>query len=209
MSPDRTEQLEATRLYLVCDAQPGGRSPAEFLPRVIQAGVGMVQLRDKTLDDVELLSSAISFREICHEHGALFIVNDRPDIAVMSLADGAHIGQDDLLVADARAIVGPEQILGLSTHSPDQIDAASGVEYIGVGPINETPTKPGRRAVGLELVRYANTAATVPFFAIGGIDSTNIAAVSANGAKRVAIVRALTDASDPAEAARTLRATLA
>ena len=122
-----------------------------------------------------------------------------------------HVGQDDISVARARAELGPDRLVGLSTHSPAQIDAAAtaGVDYIGVGPVYPTPTKPGRPAVGLELVRYASAHATMPFFAIGGIDPVMISAVIDAGASRVAVVRAITEASDPATAARELRTALA
>jgi thiamine-phosphate pyrophosphorylase len=119
-----------------------------------------------------------------------------------------HVGQDDVTVAEARAMIGSDRLVGLSTHSPAHVDAAAGagIDYIGVGPVHATPTKPGRPAVGLELVRYAAENATVPFFAIGGISPANVDAVHEAGADRVAVVRALTEASDPALAARTLRA---
>src|SRR5581483_11444597 len=124
-------------------------------------------------------------------------------------ADGVHVGQDDTPVAAAREALGADRIVGLSTHSPEQIDAAAGVDYIGVGPVHATPTKPGRPAVGLDLVRYAAAHAAVPFFAIGGISAANVADVRAAGASRIAVVRALTEASDPALSARRLRQALA
>ncbi|MDQ6817036.1 MAG: thiamine phosphate synthase, partial [Actinomycetota bacterium] len=137
----------------------------------------------------------------------LFILNDRPDLAVDLGADGVHVGQDDMPPLAARELVGPDLLLGLSTHTPEQVGAASGlpIDYIGVGPVHETPTKPGRRAVGLELVRYASRHAGLPFFAIGGIDAGCSAAVRAAGARRIAVVRALSEASDPESAARQLR----
>src|SRR5262249_30104592 len=146
----------------------------------------------------------------CAEHGALFILNDRPDLVADIGADGVHVGQDDMSVARAREIVGPDLIVGLSTHSPEQIDRAGelAVDYIGVGPVHATPTKPGRPAVGLELVRYAAGYAPVPWFAIGGIAPENADSVREAGASRAAVVRALTDAADPERAARELRAQL-
>jgi thiamine-phosphate pyrophosphorylase len=203
---DRSERLRAARLYFICDARPGGRALAELLPAVLEAGVDVFQLRDKRLADEELLELGLAARDWCDEHGALFIVNDRADIAVAVGADGVHVGQDDVSVETARAIVGGERVVGLSTHSPDQIAAARGADYIGVGPVNETPTKPGRPAVGVELVRHAAAHANVPFFAIGGIDAGNLAVVLAAGARRVAVLRAIADASDPAAVARELRA---
>src|SRR5207302_8467505 len=135
--------------------------------------------------------------------------NDRPDVAVAADADGVHVGQDDMAVDAARAVVGPDRLVGLSTHSPAQVDAApDAVDYIGVGPVYETPTKPGRPAVGLELVRYAADHAPVPFFAIGGIDEASVEAVRAAGATRVAVVRALTEAREPELAARALRSAI-
>jgi thiamine-phosphate pyrophosphorylase len=145
------------------------------------------------------------FAPICAAHGALFILNDHPELVAAAGADGVHLGQDDTPVAAARDIVGEGRLIGLSTHTPEQIDGGAGPDYIGVGPVHATPTKPGRPAVGLELVRYAAAHATVPFFAIGGIDAGNAGAVRAAGARRVAVVRALTEAADPERAARVLR----
>jgi thiamine-phosphate pyrophosphorylase len=197
---DRLTRLSEARLYLVCPDMPD-----DFLHAALAGGVDVVQLREKHASDQEVLATARRFAVACAERGALLIINDRPDLAVAAGADGVHIGQDDMPVANAREIVGPERIVGLSTHTPGQIDAADGVDYIGVGPVNATPTKPGRPAVGLELVRYAADNARVPFFAIGGIDPTNVAAVRAAGAERIAVVRALVEAEDPRATARKLR----
>ncbi len=147
---------------------------------------------------------------MCARHGALFVVNDDPHLAAAANADGVHVGQDDVSVAQARMLLGPDRLVGLSTHTPAQIDAAApaGVDYIGVGPVHATPTKPGRPAVGLDLVRYAAHRATVPFFAIGGIDAGNVESVRAAGAQRVAVVRALTEADDPERAAAALLGTV-
>jgi thiamine-phosphate pyrophosphorylase len=170
--------------------------------------VDIVQLRIKDGSDDAILGAAHRFRAACDAHGALFILNDRPDLVQAANADGVHVGQADTGVTEARELVGPERLVGLSTHSPEQIDAAAGesVDYIGVGPVHATPTKPGRPAVGLELVRYAATDAAVPFFAIGGISPANVGAVAVAGAKRIAVVRALTEAAEPEHAARELRA---
>lgn len=156
------------------------------------------------------MSTGHRFRQITQRHGALLILNDRPDLVERIGADGVHVGQDDLPVAQARRVIGPDRLLGLSTHSPKQVDAAAeaGVDYIGVGPVNETPTKPGRPAVGLDLVRYAARHAQVPFFAIGGISSLNARATREAGAGRIAVVRALTESSQPEAAARELRSLL-
>jgi thiamine-phosphate pyrophosphorylase len=202
---DRRERLSRARLYLVCDARP-----AAWLHAALRGGVDIVQLRDKRAADDQLILLGRSFAQMCAEHDALFILNDRPDLVAETGADGVHLGQDDTPVAAARSIVGAERLVGLSTHSPAQVDAASraGVDYIGVGPVYETPTKPGRAAVGLELVRHAASRATVPFFAIGGLDADNLPTVRAAGARGVAVVRALTQAADPERAARELRAEL-
>jgi thiamine-phosphate pyrophosphorylase len=200
---DRRERLQQSRLYLVCD-----RRPAELVAAALRGGVDVVQLRDKTASDDELLAAAAPMRALCHDHGALFIVNDRPDLAAAAGADGVHVGQDDVPVAEARAIVGPERLVGLSTHTPEQVDAATGVDYIGVGPVAATPTKPGRPAVGLALVAHAAAQAAVPFFAIGGIDPALARAAAGAGAQRIAVVRAITQAADPEAAARALRAAL-
>ncbi len=204
---DRLARLAAARLYLVCDSAPGGRELSELLPRAIAGGVDVVQLREKTLDDERLLALARLARELCERHGALFVVNDRPLLARESGADGVHVGQDDMPVAEVRELVGGDMLIGLSTHAPAEIEAtdAALVDYIGVGPVHATPTKPGRPAVGLELVRYATAQASVPFFAIGGIDAHNLGQVLAAGARRVCVLRAIADAVDPERAARELR----
>lgn len=202
---DRRNRLASARLYLVCDAQPD-----DFLEAVLGAGVDLVQLRMKDASDEQIIAAGRRFARAAASHGALFILNDRPDLVQATGADGVHVGQDDMPVGEARRIVGPEPLIGLSTHSPAQIDAArrAGVDYIGVGPVHATPTKPGRQAVGLELVRYATANANAPFFAIGGISPENVEPVVRAGAARVAVVRAITEAHDPALAARRLRAAL-
>jgi thiamine-phosphate pyrophosphorylase len=204
---DRRARLAAARLYLVCGANPAGSELPTLLRRAIAGGVDIVQLREKRIPDEELVSIASAARVMCEELGALLIVNDRPWVAREARADGIHVGQDDIPVAEVRELVGPEMLIGLSTHSPAQIDAvdASVVDYIGVGPIHETPTKPGRPAVGAELIRYAATHARVPFFAIGGLHSGNLADALDAGATRVCVLRAIADAADPGRAARTLR----
>jgi thiamine-phosphate pyrophosphorylase len=203
--PNRSDRVLATRLYLVCDDRSD-----EFLDAVLAAGVDIVQLRMKDAGEEEIVAVGRRFARIAAGHGALFILNDRPDLVAAAGADGVHVGQDDVDVADARAIVGADRLVGLSTHSPEQVDRAgrAAVDYIGVGPVHATPTKPGRSAVGLELVRYAAEHGSVPFFAIGGISPANVRAVRSAGAERVAVVRALTDAPDPAAAAGVLRRAL-
>ncbi|HEY2770592.1 MAG TPA: thiamine phosphate synthase [Solirubrobacteraceae bacterium] len=202
---NRRERLQDARLYLVCDAQSDA-----FLHAALLGGVDVVQLRCKGADDAAVLDAARRFAAATAAHGALFILNDRPDLVDRAGADGVHVGQDDVAVARARELVGGERLVGLSTHNPAQIDRAadSEVDYIGVGPVHATPTKPGRSAVGLELVRYAADHAALPFFAIGGIDPSNAGAVHAAGAQRIAVVRALTQSSDPEATARGLRAAI-
>ena len=201
---DPRQLLRDARLYLIC-----GAVEDEFLRAALRGGVDIVQLRMKAATEPEVLAAALRFAALCREHDALFILNDRPELVAAAGADGVHVGQDDAPVARARELVGSGRLVGLSTHSPEQVDAAAGVDYIGVGPVHETPTKPGRPAVGVELVRYAAAHAEVPFFAIGGIDPGNVAPVVAAGAHRVAVVRALTEAVDPESSARRLRAALA
>ena len=171
----------------------------------------MVQLRDKQADDEELLRSAAVFRSICAAHDALFWVNDRPDLALAAQADGVHVGQDDTPVAEVRAAVGPDLLIGLSTHTEAQLDAAldSEADELSVGPVHETPTKPGRPAAGLGLIeRAARLAPERPWFAIGGIGLDNVREVVAAGAQRVVVVRAIRDADDPGAAAAELRRAL-
>jgi thiamine-phosphate pyrophosphorylase len=207
---DRRARLAAAKLYLVCAARPPGLPLAELVRPAISGGVDVVQLREKHLPDAELAALARSTRELCSELGALLIVNDRPAVALAAGADGVHVGQDDMPVAAVRKLVGAELMIGLSTHSPQQIDQVDGalVDYIGVGPVHETPTKPGRPAVGLELVRHAAAHASVPFFAIGGLDRGNLADVLGAGASRVCVLRAIGSSADPERAARALRARL-
>ena len=172
----------------------------------------MLQLRDKEADDETLLRALASLRSACDPHGALLWVNDRPDLAVQGGADGVHVGQDDIPVSEVRSEVGPDVLIGLSTHSPSELDAAlaAEVDEISVGPVWETPTKEGRPATGLDYVRYAGSvAAGVPWFAIGGIDLDNVRDVLAAGAERIVVARAIRDAADPRAAAAALKAALA
>lgn len=194
------QRLDAARLYLVCDARDDA-----FVEAALRGGVDLLQLRCKAGDDEEVLTVARRYARICARHGVLFILNDRPDLVAAAEADGVHVGQDDMAVPQARELVGPERIVGLSTHTPAQVHDAAEVDYIGVGPVHATPTKPGRPAVGLELVRYAAAHARIPFFAIGGIDQGNVEAVIGAGASRVAVVRALTESAEPERAARALK----
>ncbi len=200
-----SRRLDAIALYLVMGPP---RAPVrDLLAAAIDGGVGMVQLRDKALADRDLVALAAACATFCRERGVPFIVNDRADIALAAGADGVHVGQDDLPVETARALLGPQRIIGVSTHTPQQIDAAraTSADYIGVGPIHETPTKPGVAAVGTDLVRYAAAHAGQPFFAIGGLDPANVAETIAAGASQVCVLRWVTQAADPRRAAREMR----
>jgi thiamine-phosphate pyrophosphorylase len=202
----RRAWLQEARLYLISDAGPAGRDLEEFLRTVLQAGVDIVQLRDKSADAKEIVRAGRVFRRLCDAYDALFIVNDRPDLAIACGADGVHIGQEDGALDDVRRSVGPDMLIGRSTHSRAQIDGAcrDGADYIAVGPVYATPTKPDYPPVGLDLVRYATMKASVPFFAIGGIDSSTAVEVASAGASRVAVVRAITEADEPGKAAERL-----
>jgi len=197
------ERIAGARLYLVCDARP-----REFLAAAIRGGVDVIQLRDKALGDEGLVTAAREFRAAADAHGALFVLNDRPDLVAACGADGIHVGQDDGTPAEARAVVGPDAIVGRSTHAPAQADAAEAdpdVDYLAVGPVHATPTKPGRPAAGLEYVEYAAGHTRKPWFAIGGLHAGNVGEVVARGATRVVVVRAITESGDPEAAARALR----
>jgi thiamine-phosphate pyrophosphorylase len=209
--PLRRERLRTARLYFVCDALPGGSDPEPLLHAALNGGADIVQLREKQLGRQAIERSAQVFRRLCDTYSALFIVNDDPYLAQSCDADGVHVGQDDTSPEEAREVLGPDAIIGLSTHSEEQIDAAAGrpVDYISAGPIWETPTKEGRPGVGLELISYAMANAPHPFFAIGGIDPSNAAAVVEAGARRLCVVRAVRDADDPSAAAESLRQALA
>jgi thiamine-phosphate pyrophosphorylase len=197
-APDeRKTRLDRARLYLVIEA---GAARA-VVPEALAGGVDVVQLRDKEAADNQVVAAGRWLRGVCDSAGALLIVNDRPDLALACDADGVHLGQDDQPVDDVRRLVGSDVLIGLSTHSPAQIDAAGDADYLGVGPVFETATKPGLEAVGVELVRYASEHATKPWFAIGGIDAARAAEI---GADRIAVVRAIRDAEDPRAAAEAL-----
>jgi thiamine-phosphate pyrophosphorylase len=214
LGDERRARLRDARLYLVCGVGGDGRGDLRaFLDAALRGGVDVVQLREKdpAVGDDALLRTARVFREACDAHGALFALNDRPDLTAAARADGVHVGQDDMPVAQARALVGEDVLLGRSTHTPAQVDdvAVADVDYFAVGPVHATPTKPGRPAVGLELIRHAASAPrAVPWFAIGGIDTSNVGAVVGAGAARVVVVRALTEAADPEATARALRGAL-
>jgi thiamine-phosphate pyrophosphorylase len=214
LGDERRARLRDARLYLVCGAAGDGRGDlGAFLDAALRGGVDVVQLREKdpAVGDDTILAAARVFREACDAHGALFVLNDRPDLVAATRADGAHVGQDDMPVADARALVGEDVLLGRSTHTPEQVEdaAVADIDYFAVGPVHATPTKPGRPAVGLELVRHtAGAPRPLPWFAIGGIDAGNVRDVVAAGATRIVVVRALTDSPDPEGTARILRGVL-
>jgi thiamine-phosphate pyrophosphorylase len=200
------KRLADARLYLVCDARPRA-----FLDAALRGGADLIQLRDKTLADEALVEAARVFHAAADSHGALFILNYRPDLVAACGADGVHVGQDDAPPASARAAVGPDLIVGRSTHAPAQADAAAAdpdVDYLAVGPVHATPTKPGRPAAGLDYVAYAARAVAKPWFAIGGLDAHTLPAAVERGARRAVVVRAITGAADPEAAARELRALL-
>jgi thiamine-phosphate pyrophosphorylase len=205
----RRERLGRARLYFVTEVRPGLQ---ELLAAALAGGVDMVQLRDKSASDDELVRAAAVFRRLCDEHRALFWLNDRPDLVEACGADGVHVGQDDMPASEARGLAGDDVLVGLSTHSPAQLDAAlaaGDADQLSVGPVWATPTKEGRPAAGLEYVRQAaRVAGDRPWFAIGGIDLGNVREVIAAGASRVVVVRAIRDADDPEAAARSLRAAL-
>jgi thiamine-phosphate diphosphorylase len=207
----RRERLRWARLYFVSEALPRGREPEPLLRAALANGAGMVELRDREAPPGVIERVGATFRRLADSNSALFIVNDDPYLARDLGADGVHVGQEDMPAADAREVLGPEAIIGLSTHSREQIEAAHSqpVDYISVGPIWETPTKEGRAATSLELIRTASEIATVLWFAIGGIDLDNAAEVVAAGARRLCVVRAIRDARDPAAATAALAAAAA
>jgi thiamine-phosphate pyrophosphorylase len=205
--PSRRDRLRRSRLYLVLEARPHGEDPRPLLDAALSGGVDVIQLRDKDLDGDALVAAAAPFRAACEEHGALFVLNDRPDLVEACGADGVHVGRSDLPVGQARSLVGPDRLLGLSVSTLDELGDVAGADYVGVTAFN-TPTKEDAVAGGLELLRAAKATLTVPWFAIGGIDFSNAAEVAAAGAPGLAVVRAVRDADDPEAAARSLRAAL-
>jgi thiamine-phosphate pyrophosphorylase len=196
------------RLYLVAPAALRAGPLAELVPSLASAGVDLIQLREKDMEAGDLVRVGRPVAEACREARVPLVVNDRPDVA-LALDAGVHLGQNDVPVAVARRILGGA-VVGVSTHRPREIDdaiaAPEPIDYIAVGPVYATPTKPGRPAVGLDLVRYAAERVSLPWFAIGGINSSNVGDVVDAGARRIVVVRAITEAPDPAAAAAELRA---
>jgi thiamine-phosphate pyrophosphorylase len=213
----RRQLLDAARLYFVCEGLPNGSEPTELLEAAIAGGVDMIQLREKAPRCAEeLVAMAQPFAKVARERGALFFLNDHPELVEACEADGVHVGQDDEPVASARATAGAGALVGLSTHSPEQFDAALAAEgaarpdQVSAGPVWETPTKEGRPAAGLQLIEHAGrvTGERDAWFAIGGIDVSNVSEVVAAGARRIVVVRAIRDATDPEVAARELASAL-
>jgi thiamine-phosphate pyrophosphorylase len=206
------QRLASARLYLCTDARERQGDLPRFLDDVLGSGVDVVQLRQKGLEAGQELRYLNVFRQACAEHGALLAVNDRADVAYASGADVLHLGQDDLAAGVARKLIGPAPVIGLSSHAPAETSAAANepfADYFCTGPVWPTPTKPGRPAPGLDLVRYAaGLHATRPWFAIGGIDEGNLDQVLAAGATRVVVVRVLTEAEQPGAVAARLAARL-
>jgi thiamine-phosphate pyrophosphorylase len=209
---DRRRQLQDCRLYLVTSPSPQLEAVVEA---ALEGGVRLVQYRAKEgscapdgqpITDGQRLQQAQALRHLCNRYGALFLVNDRIDLAMAVDADGVHLGQGDLPPALARRLLGADRLIGRSTHAVQQLHqaVADGCDYVGVGPVNATPTKPGREPVGLDYVRQAAAESPIPFFAIGGIEPGNLAAVQTAGGMRVAVVRAITQAADPAAVSREL-----
>ena len=196
LGQQRHQKLGRSLLYLVT-------SPVENLfatvEAALQGGVPIVQYRDKDADDTTRLHNAKRLKQLCHQYDALFIMNDRVDLAIAVEADGVHLGQQDMPIAVARQLLGNQRIIGRSTTNPDEMQRAiaEAADYIGVGPVHETPTKAGKAAAGLEYVRYAAAHAPMPWFAIGGIDTENLPPILDAGATRVAVVRSIMAAEQP------------
>jgi thiamine-phosphate pyrophosphorylase len=205
----RAAQLAKARLYLCTDARTEHGDLPEFLDAAFAGGVDIIQLRDKSLEARAEIDALHVLKDIAAEHGRLFCVNDRADVALLTGADVFHVGQGDLTSAQARAVLGPDVLLGRSTHSLDQAlaaDADPEIDYFCVGPVWETPTKPGRAAVGTELLTEVAASANKPWFAIGGIAvGDRLDEIRQAGARRAVVVRAITSADDPAAAARELK----
>jgi thiamine-phosphate pyrophosphorylase len=199
--------LAGRRLYL---CTPDRDDLASFVARCIAGGVDVVQLREKHLEARALLDRARIAAKVCREHAVPFVLNDRPDLALEVGADGVHVGQDDAPVALARRLLGDDAIVGLSTHSPDDLDAAEGedVTYISAGPVDATPTKPGRPGTGTGYVALASARSRVPVFVTGGVTPERIPGLAAAGVRHFVVVRYLTEAGDPERAARALRAAI-
>lgn len=207
LNPNRLHRLLKEHLYLVTSPHPHLLGVVEA---ALKGGLGLVQYRDKDTEDRVRLERAQQLRELCRQYDALFLINDRLDLALAVDADGVHLGQQDVPIALARRLLGPDRIVGRSTTNPQEMAQAlsEGADYIGVGPVFATPTKPGKAAAGFDYVRYAQEQSLVPFYAIGGIDLSNVDQVVSAGAARVAVVRAIMEAPDPTQATQALLAQL-
>jgi len=205
---DRLARLQRSRVYLCL---PIRLDLEDFLDAVLPAGIDLVQLRDKHADDQAVLAAAAVVGRAAERHDVLFVLNDRPDLAVAVDADGVHVGQDDMPPAQAREVVGPDRIIGRSTHSVAQVDAAQGedVDYFAVGPVSPTPTKPGREGIGLDPLRHASAVATRPWFVTGGMAPDTVDAVLPAGVPGIVVVRAITEAAAPAAITAALAARMA
>lgn len=197
-------RLHGRRLYLCTPDRP---DLAHFLTQCIAGGVDIVQLRDKTLEARPLLARARLAADVCRDRDVPFILNDRPDLALEAGADGVHVGQEDAPPALARRILGPDAIVGLSTHARGELDSSRSdpVDYVSAGPVSATPTKPGRPGTGLGYVSYAAARADRPVYVTGGVAPETVPAMVAAGARRFVVVRWLTESADPRAAARALR----
>lgn len=196
LGDDLRHRLARARLYLVTSPHP---DLLGVVGRALAGGLSLVQLREKTGEARDILGLALGLRELTERHGALLILNDRVDLALACRADGVHLGQTDLPIAEARALMGPRALIGQSTHDPVEAEraVAEGADYIGIGPVFATPTKPGRTAIGFDYLGWCGAHLRLPGYAIGGIDLDNLDAVIAAGARRVSVVRAIMAATDP------------
>lgn len=203
LNHDRYQKLKKSLLYLITSQSENLLSIVES---ALKGGVTLVQYREKNTDDIIKLETAKNICQLCHNYNSLFIVNDRVDLALAVNADGVHLGQQDIPIALARQILGANRIIGSSTTNSQEMAKAitQGADYIGVGPVYATPTKPGKTPAGLDYVNYAQKNSPIPWFAIGGIDKENISEVITAGAKQVAIVRAIMKADDPTNITREL-----
>jgi thiamine-phosphate pyrophosphorylase len=206
---DRRARLDRARLYVCTGAREARGDLSAFLDAILGAGVDIVQLREKETEGGELLRWSETFRAAADRHGALFVVNDRADVALAAGADGVHVGQGDLPVSVTRELVGPDVLIGLSTHTVAEREGAEAqADYLCVGPVNATPTKEGRPAAGIGVVESAAEHEARPWFAIGGLDPGTLPDVVRAGARRIVVVRAVTEAPDPGAAVRELLAAL-
>ena len=207
----KKELCRSWKLYVITDKPAGGLTLEEAVAEAVAGGASVVQLRDKHSSDADLVARTMALKRITAAAGIPLLVNDRPKVARAAGADGVHLGQEDGSLEAARAILGAEAIYGRSTHSPQQALEAEkeGFDYIGVGPVFSTPTKPDVAPVGLELVRFAAANVRIPFVAIGGIDAANVRRVREAGATTIAVVRAVMAAPSPRGAAQLLLGDLA